>query len=364
MGEVARVCRAHGGRCPPGCVDFSSNLNPLAPPEEVVEALTECVEGGAAFRYPDYEYVGLREVLSGWYGVDADLIVPVNGAAEALSLLPVGLRVKALIALEPTFGDHECLARALGFELRRVLYRGLGGSGFVEPPDPQEVVSAARKARKPCAILASDPNNPTGAPLGMKWVEEVWEDLPEGTYLILDLAFKEFSAEGLSLKAFEGMEGVAAVVSLTKTLSIPGLRAGFVYGCRCVAEALNLVRQAWNVNSLADCLTRKVLAEFGGRVREFIEMSRDVLASERAWMRSKLLKAGLAVPESDAPYLLIHHPAETSVRVFKEMLRRGYCVRDASSFYGLSNYYTRVAVRLREDNEGLVRALTEVLGAG
>ncbi len=360
---MVRACRAHGGRCPPGHVDFSSNLNPLAPTEEVMEAILECVEEGAVLRYPDYEYLSLRRVAGGWYGVEEDLIVPVNGAAEALTLLPVGLRVRSLITLEPTFGDHECLARALGIELRRILYDGLD-SELVRPPPPDEVIRAVKEVRKPCAIVASDPNNPSGAPLGLRWVEEVWESLPDKAYLILDLAFKEFSAEGLDLRVFEGMEGVAAVVSLTKILAIPGVRIGFTYGSREIVEAVNLVRQAWNVNSLAECLTRKLLGRWDEAVRELIRRSRHVLAVEREWMRSELLKAGLTVPASDAPYLLIHHPRLTSARVLSKMFERGYCVRDASSFYGLDNHYTRVAVRVRRDNEGMLNALKEVLSVG
>ncbi len=355
-------CREHGGRCPEGALDFSSNLNLLGPPKWLLRLAHECLEFGALLKYPDYRYGALREAIATFYGVDPSLVIPVNGAAEAIHVLPLALRVKTLVVLEPTFGDHACLEEVLGLTVRRLYYKEVGNR-FV-PPSPEEVARALTGVRGPAAILVSDPNNPTGSSLRCGWVEELTSLMPPNTALIIDVAFKEFS-EPLALQRFAGLGGVVIVASFTKTLAVPGLRAGFVFSSDTrVCSLMESVRQAWNVNGLAECIIRRALTECGGELRRYLSLTRDVVRGEREYLVRALASLGLKVFESEAPYVLVKHEWIENPGLTEELLRRGYCVRDASSFHGLSKHYTRVAVRLRNEAEGLIKVLEEVLSHG
>lgn len=355
-------CREHGGRCPEGSIDFSSNLNPLGPPKWLLGLAYECLESGALLKYPDYEYRALREAIAAFYGVDPSLVIPVNGAAEAIHTLPLVLRVRTLIVLEPTFGDHACLEKALGLTLKRLHYKEVGNR-FI-PPNPKEVARALTDVAGPAAILVSDPNNPTGSPLGYGWVEELASLTPPSTTLIIDAAFKEFS-KPLTLERFAGLEGVAVVASFTKTLAVPGLRAGFVFSPDArICSLMESARQAWNVNGLAECVIRRALTEYGDDLREYLKLTRGVVRGEKEYLVKALTSLGLKVFESEAPYVLVKHEGNENPGLAEELLRRGYCVRDASSFHGLNKHYTRVAVRLRDEAEGLIKAFEEVLSHG
>ncbi len=355
-------CREHGGRCPEGTIDFSSNLNPLGPPEWLLRLAHECLGSGALLKYPDYEYRALREAIAAFYGVEPSLVTPMNGAAEAIHVLPLILKVRTLVVLEPTFGDHSCLEEALGLTLKRLHYKEVGNR-FI-PPSPEEVARTLTGVAGPAAILASDPNNPTGSPLGYGWVEELASLTPPSTTLIIDAAFKEFS-EPLALERFAGLEGVVIVASFTKTLAVPGLRAGFVFSPDSrIRSLVESARQAWNVNGLAECVIRRALTEHECRLREYLKLTRDVVRDEREYLVKALASLGLKVFESEAPYVLVKHEGVENPGLVKELLRRGYCVRDASSFHGLNKHYTRVAVRLRGEAEGLIKAFEEVLSHG
>jgi len=359
---AVRECREHGGRCPEGVVDFSSNLNPLGPPRWLLQLARECVESGALLKYPDYEYGLLREAISGFYGVEPSAVVPVNGAAEAIHLLPLALRVKTMVALEPTFGDHACLEGALSITVKRIHYEEVGNAFM--PPSPEDVARVLKSVAGPAIVLLSDPNNPTGTALRSGWVEELASLTPPHVTLIIDVAFKEFS-EPLMLKRLDGLSNVAVVASFTKTLAVPGLRAGFVFTSSArVRSLIDSARQAWNVNGLAECVIRRALTDCEGELREYLRLTREVVRVEREYLIKSLASLGLKVFKSEAPFVLIRHEGLENPWLMRELLRRGYCVRDASSFHGLDNHYTRVAVRPREEVEGLIKAFREVLSHG
>jgi len=360
--SVVTKCREHGGRCPESAIDFSSNLNPLGPPKWLLRLARECLESGALLRYPDYNYALLREAIAAFYNVEPSLIIPVNGAAEAIHTLPLVLKIKALVVLEPTFGDHECLKAGLGLMLKRLQYREVG-KHFI-PPDPEDIAETLANVASPAAVLASNPNNPTGALLRHEWVEKLVSLMPPDTTLIIDAAFKEFS-EPLMLERFAGLEGVVVVASFTKTLAVPGLRVGFVFSPDMrVRLLMESARQAWNVNGLAECVIRRALTEYGDVLRKYLKLTREVVRDEREYLVRALASLGLKIFESEAPYVLVRHDGIENPGLAEELLRRGYCVRDASSFHGLNKRYTRVAVRLRGEAEGLIKAFEEVLSHG
>lgn len=334
--------RVHGGRAPEGTIDFSAPLNPLGPPPGLAEALEELVRSRSYARYPDHEYRELRRALAEHYGLEGREVIPLNGAAEALNLLVELLRPKALVSFEPTFGDLKVYLRALGIPWITLPLRRHRGEFRLEA---ELLCSLPRELREGSLVLLSNPNNPTGYLAGRKELERA---LGCSQHVLVDEAFAEF-AEG------ESMLGRGAFVarSLTKILTIPGLRAGFLYAPR-EARRVDAARQPWNVNALAAAALTKFLRE--GGMREFVRESAEVLRREREFLFSSLSSRGLRVFPSGAPFLLVEHSIPHPI--FNSMLvRRGVFVRDASSFHYLTPYHSRVSVRLRSENERLVEAM-------
>ena len=73
--------------------------------------------------------------------------------------------------------------------------------------------------------------------------------------------------------------------------------------------------------------------------------------------------SGFTVYPADANYIFFNSRESgfTAAQVKAGMLQRGMLIRDCSSFWGLDEFYVRVAVRTRQENERLVAAFREIL---
>jgi len=359
-GGLHYACREHGGRVPRGFVDFSAPSNPLGVPEFLREAIREAVEVGAYSEYPDYDYADLREAIASFYGVEEGGVVPLNGAAEVLTLLTLCVRPRELVVAEPTFGEHRCLAPLIGVGYVPVTYGEVEGR-FEFPLG--DLVDVAR-ARGSGVVLLSNPNNPTGACARLKELGELLSTL-HNSLIVVDEAFIGLSTdcEG-SLGLTRDYENLLVVRSFTKSLGIRGLRAGFLYsGNQKLAALLDSCRQPWNVNSVASYSVAKVLRERGRELEEYLRRSAEVVEVERALLAKGLAELGLKVYESHAPFLLVKHSRVTARESRRRLWSRGIAIRDASSFPYLTEYHVRLSVRLREDNALLLKAYRE-LGIG
>ena len=98
------------------------------------------------------------------------------------------------------------------------------------------------------------------------------------------------------------------------------------------------------------------------RADAFRSRSLDILPPLREKLSEELRKLDLDVFDSAANYLLIRLPDSHSSFVLAAGLRRkGILVRDCGNFEGLDESFIRVAVRLEEENDRLIRALAERL---
>ena len=75
-------------------------------------------------------------------------------------------------------------------------------------------------------------------------------------------------------------------------------------------------------------------------------------------MTERMRKLGLNVWGSEANYIFFKGKAG----LYEKALKSGLLIRDCSNYPGLKKGYYRVAVKLHEQNEKLVRVLTELVG--
>lgn len=340
-------------------MDFSSPQSPLGPPSELVAAVEEAVRFRLYSRYPDYSYSELREAIASFYGVDVGRIVPLNGTAEFLGLILPVYKPKKLVVVEPTFGDHEVACRAVGLKVESIALKCLGDR-YSFPLD--ELLEKPKSFYERSIILYSSPNNPTGALVERRVVEELLEFLPDSALLVADEAFIDFVGEAESLLGFDDPR-VVVLRSFTKIFAVPGLRLGFAYiGDESLALRVDCYRQPWNVNALAAYAFSKLLKEYEREVREYIGRVRSVIAVEREWLSRMLEGLGVRVYRSSAPFLLVYHPQVRHPVLQERLIGYGVYVRDGSSFKFLTPSHSRVSVRLRRENMVLVEAFRRALG--
>jgi histidinol-phosphate aminotransferase/threonine-phosphate decarboxylase len=287
-----------------------------------------------------------------FHSVDPEEIVVSNGAAEALMLLPLLLRARRLVVVEPGFGDHAVQAPATGLELARVVMYRDGSGGFTLDTD-----SIVKAASERAAVIVSRPNNPTGclAPRDI-FVDIARRLAVKGSWLIVDEAFIDLSPEAQRL---EPSEGLIVVRSLTKTFATPGLRLGYVHAEKKLARRLDAARQPWPVGGLTACIYAKLLTD--ERSRDYVQRGRSIVEEESHRVRRAIERIGLRAYPTRAPFILVEHPQLPHPLMQEKLMGHGVYVRDASSFYGLGPGYSRISIRTPGENDVLLRSLENVL---
>ncbi|MEL9998143.1 MAG: histidinol-phosphate transaminase [Sulfolobales archaeon] len=342
--------RFHGGRSKVA-LDFSVNTNPLGPPKYVESLIRECVGGGVLLKYPDYEYVDLRDGIAKFYGCDPNNIIVTNGANEALNLVITTLR-KDLVVIEPSYGEYEDIANSLGVRYDYVLYKVRNDDFYLD----LEVLDRFNNNDK--IVVITNPNNPTGNYLSRSVLFNHIQDFKP--IFLIDESYVELCDVCPYEIPQDIPENVVIVRSITKYTSLPGLRLGFLYSSNEeLIKRLNVVRQAWNVNSLAECVFTKVFMSTD-LLKEFISRSRHYISSERSRLVGRLRDLGLKVFNSVVNFLLINL-GFNSEKVIKELELRGISVRWCWSFRGLGKDYIRISIRNREDNEVFIKNLTQII---
>lgn len=337
-------------------LDFSSNMNPLGPPAAVQTILRDRWRDVIA--YPDPAVRELIGKLAEKYNIPTESILAGNGAAELIDLAVRVIRPKVTGLARPSFSEYEDAVNKTGGTIREIRLDEADEFTLQQ----QEVQEALADSD---LLFLGSPNNPTGRLLPQDVRELLARtDKP----VILDEAFIDFcpNEQNISLiRQAARSRHLMVIRSMTKFYSIPGLRLGFIVAHPDRIAEMRAQQVHWSVNTLAQLVGAAVLDD-----DEFERRTHAWLLEERPWLVARLQSLGLIVTPSQTNYLLFSlRGLRLQVKELQaEMGKRGVLIRDASLFPGLDETYVRVAIRLREDNERLVRELQasilELLGRG
>lgn len=329
--EVGPV--AHGSSDDPELLDFSANTNPRTPPG-VAEAYEDALD--AARSYPSEPPTQYQEIASEYVGCDAGDVIPTPGGLAAIRLaitLAVDPGDRALVPA-PSFGEY---AREVRLQV-----------GTPEFATPGEIVDADPEGY--ALAVVCNPNNPTGEALDHdELVAFARQCRAAGTLLLVDEAFLGYTDR----PSIAGTEGVVVARALTKLFGLPGLRAGFAVATGELGQAMKNARRPWNVGAPALAVSAYCM-----RQNEFVRETRELVERERARM-SATLDERFEVRASEGPFLLLNLGERDVGEFVAAVRRRGVAIRDATTFRGLDSH-VRVAIREPDENDRLLRVLTDV----
>jgi histidinol-phosphate/aromatic aminotransferase/cobyric acid decarboxylase-like protein len=330
-------------------LDASVNVNPYGPCAE----LRDAIQGAAIDRYPDPEAAPARQALSAWLGLPAKAFVAGNGAVDVLwaaarAFVKPGDRV---LVAEPAFSEFRRAAVREGALI--VEHRARPEDDFAFDADGfRRALSVAR----PRIAHVATPSNPAGRWVPFKTLSSIAADHPK-TLFVFDVSFVTLAdpTEPLARLRDFALPNVLWVMSLTKELSIPGIRVGFGATERALAAELQARLPPWSVNAPAQAAIEVATRP---SIRRFVEASRRALAADRGRLAQGLAALGLRVHRSEAPYVLVGL-AGTGVSA-TELRRRAFVnhrvlLRDATSF-GLPEH-VRIAARPAPDDDRILHAL-------
>ena len=331
-------------------LDFSANLNPLGMPEGVRRAAVEGVE--EAVHYPDPLCRALSAAIARRDGVAPGQVLCGNGAADLVFRLAFSEGPRRALVTAPTFSEYEAAVSAAGCTVvRHILDRA---RNF-------DLTGAVLDELTPELDLAffCTPNNPTGRVIDRGLLEAILEkSRAAGVRLVVDECFLALSdgGEAAGLAGYlEPYPNLLLLRAFTKSYAMPGLRLGYCLSADgALLDRLSRCAQPWSVSAPAQAAGLAAAAE-----PSHPRLARALIARERSRLMRALEGLGLEVIPSAANYLLFRAPGITDLR--ERLLRRGVLIRSCADYPGLGEDDYRIAVRLQEENEQLIRAMKEAL---
>lgn len=332
---------------------LSSNENPLGPSPRAIEAAKAVADKLAL--YPDGPATRLREAIAAVHGLNPANIMAFNGSDEAIALIA---RTYVGEGDEGIYCEH-------GFLAYPIYIRAVGATPVIarekdERADVDAILAAVTEKTR--IVFLANPNNPTGTYLPFGEVRRLYAGLPKNVLLVIDAAYAEFVRRndyeaGVELVA--GADNVVMTRTFSKVYGLGGARIGWIYAPSHIVDALERVRDPFNVNAMA--IEAGIAAMLD---REHVERS---VAHNEEWLRwtaAELEKLGLRVTPSVGNFILIHFPENgrhSAAAADEWLAARGYLLRRVAG-YGFPNAL-RMTIGTEEANRGVVSALSEFLKA-
>lgn len=330
-----------------GSIKLASNENPLGPSPKAIGAITENLKN--IHRYPDANAYYLREKLAGKFGLSMNRIIVGNGADELIALV-------AQTFLSP--GETVVIPEH-AFLLYETCAISFDGSVVIVPladfsVDHEAMINAATSHTK--IIFINNPQNPTGKALMRDEISRFLNELPPDVIVVFDEAYIEFSTDpdvGSGLEFLDSHPLLIVLRTFSKIYGLAGLRLGYGFASEVIVDALNSVRQPFNVNSLAQVAALAALDD-----DEFVKKTLNLTKGGLAYLYGELDRLGLTYIPTQANFLLIKTPLGAR-ETYERMLRQGVIIRPMDS-YGLEEYI-RVNVGLPEENSRFIHTLEGII---
>lgn len=331
--------------------DFCVPANSYFPPPQMLDLIRENM-GDILKYYPDYAPAH-QEAIAALTGVAPENIVAANGITEIITIL---CRDSAgpILSSVPTFGRWTDLPPEFGIPVH--LINREKSRNFVI--DAGDVIRRVRETGARTVVICN-PNNPTGAWFSGEDIAKLVRELADIDQLIIDESFIEFSdlesAEALAVNS----HNTIVVKSMGKSLGWHGIRLGYAVANTALAAELRAKVPYWNINGLAAFVLKNI-----ARFRDVYDASFGKVSADREYMYRQLRTVpGLVTYPSKGNFLFSELPPGISGKLVRDILLEHYglIIRECSNKVGSTEQYLRSVVRIKEDADKLVAALTEVL---
>ena len=361
-------------------LDYSSNINPYGIPESLKKRITENLE--VLERYPDPDYVELRQKLANLNKVNLSDIILGNGATEIIFLFMKVINPKKILIVSPTFGEYERAVKAVGTSRNSIDLSCSDDNKNIENKKIEIEYFELKESddfklnignlkneleKKYDLLIICNPNNPTGKFLKLAETEEILKECNKyDTKLFIDEAFIEFLADGMKesiINTEENKKNLFVTRAFTKFFAIPGLRLGYgMYFDKELEKKISEKKEPWSVNNIAEMAGLTVLDD-----TEYIEKTLKWIVEEKIYMYEKLNEiSGIKSYETEVNFITGKIDEKLfseglNVKVLREkMLEQGILIRDASNFKFLDERFFRLAIKDRASNERVIEAMKEI----
>jgi len=330
-----------------GAVKLASNENPLGPSPRAIVALTSAA--GTIHRYPDGGSFRLRRRLAQRYGVGDEEVAVGSGSNELLTLIARTYLEAGTNAVASRYGFivYKLATHMAGGELREV-------ADLNYSHDLQAMAEAVDHNTR--IVFVANPNNPTGTYHNGEDLVRFLKRIPSHVLVVLDEAYVEYitspmGGDGVELR--RRFSNLVVTRTFSKAYGLAGMRIGYMIADPEVIQALNTVRDPFNVNLLAQ---EAAIAALGDE--PFLERVRHVNRQGRLFLQERLRQMAIDWIPGEGNFLTLDLKRPAGA-IEQAMLRQGVIVRGLVP-YDMPNHL-RMSIGLQEENERAIAALAQAL---
>lgn len=303
-------------RAIPGLVKLNTNENPY-PPSPAVAASLASFPAAALGRYPDPTCATLRRRIAEIHGCLPENVFVGNGSDEVLRLATRAFTVPggSVATFDPSYSLYPVLAAAEELSTRRVPL----APGFAwADPTPADLADAT-------LFFLTNPNAPTGVLYPRAAIQTFCERF-QGTVLI-DEAYADFATgpdSGSWASYAASSTNVLVCRTLSKSHSLAGLRLGYLVGPRPLIDAMNKLKDSYNVDALAQAIALAALSDLAP-----MQANTDRIRATREATRAALEARGWAVVPSHSNFLFAAPPPSVppAAEIFQSLRDKNILVR-------------------------------------
>ncbi len=293
---------------------LSSNENPFGPSSNAILEYEKIANDLGL--YPDSSNSELKLAISHKYKIDSDRIICGCGSDEILHLL-------ARVYLNE---GNEGLISENAFAVYPLAIQGSGATVIrakeedFQPNIDNFIASLTEKTK---IIYIANPNNPTGSYINFDEIKRLYDSISDDELLVIDAA-KTFS----------------------KAFGLAGLRVGWAYCPKKIAERLDILKVPFSVNTAAQMAAISALKD-----DDHINFSVEHNSKWKNILKDSFTDIGLIVYPSQCNFLLVEFVDSFKVsakEAYQILCSKGIIVREMEE-YNLPNCL-RISIGKEEAN--------------
>ena len=338
-----------------GLIKLNTNENPYPPAPAVLRAIKAAIDTRLRL-YPNPMAELLREKLAKLHGCKVENVFVGNGSDEVLALAvrafvePDGALVKPRRALvqyfTPSYSLYPVLAATHGARINAVPLN----RDFSLPTIP-ELRSGKKWNFNAALTLITTPNAPSGRGYSTDDLERLC--LAQRGVVLLDEAYVDF-ADGHAMPLALKYPHVLVARTFSKAYSLCFQRVGYCIGHGDLIEALDKIRDSYNVNGLGQIGAAATLENLPYYRKNFAR-----IIATREWLTEELTGLGFDVLPSQTNFILAKPPAAPAEQWLDLLREQKILVRWFK--YPEVRDYLRITIGTDAEGTSLVRAAKKII---
>ena len=329
-------------------IDFSANINPLGMPENVKQDIKNNLN--LLEKYPDINYLELKESIAEFENVDIHNIILGNGAADVIYNVIRAIEPKKVLTLAPTFSEYEEAVNSVNG--KTVFYTLSEKNDFNVK---EEIIECLNEDID--ILVICNPNNPTGTLIEKKLMKKITQKAKEyNIFVLVDESFLDFiGPDNCMISYIKEFNNLVIIKSLTKFFAIPGIRIGYgILENQKIIDKVEKISPAWNINTIADIATKGSLKD-----KAYIKNTIEYVNAEKTYLYKKMQNIeGIKVFKPSVNYIFFKSEFKLDLKL--ELIKYNILIRDCSNYKGLENGYYRIAVKTHEENKIIIKYLKKI----